>query len=102
MGGLVNHIIRLMQVVCLPSDIPDDIEVDMTGVELSQALRISDMIVPDSVEILHPADAVVVGVALEKVIEEKVEEGEEEAVAEGEEATDTDAPKEDSEKKEDK
>ena len=95
-GGLVNHIIRNLEVESIPSNIPEKIEIQMGEVQLNQVLHVSDLAVGDGVEIINdPSDAVVT-VHVEKVKEEKaeVEEG-----AEGEDAA-ADAPA-DAAKKED-
>jgi len=96
-GGLVNHIIRNLEVESIPSNIPEKIEIQMGEVQLNQVLHVSDLAVGDGVEIINdPSDAVVT-VHVEKVKEEKaeVEEG-----AEGEAADAADAPA-DAGKKED-
>ena len=107
-GGIVNHIIRALEIESLPNDIPEKFEVDMSGVELNQMIRVSDLNLGESVQILNDPNDIVVNVHLEKVKEEEpeVEEGEEgEAGAEGEEGAEGDqAPaesKDDSGKKED-
>jgi len=107
-GGHVNHIIRALEIESLPNNIPEKFEVDMSGVELNQMIRVSDLNLGESVQILNDPNDIVVNVHLEKVKEEEpeVEEGEEgEAGAEGEEGAEGDqAPaesKDDSGKKED-
>lgn len=92
-GGLVNHIVRNLEVESIPSNIPEKIEIQMGEVQLDQVIHVSDLVMADGVQIINdPSDAVVT-VHVEKVKEEKaeVEEG-----AEGEAA----AP-DDTEKKED-
>ena len=104
-GGIVNHIIRALEIESLPNDIPEKFEVDMSGVELNQMIRVSDLNLGESVQILNDPNDIVLNVLLEKVKEEEpeVEEGEEgEEVAEG--AQEDQAPaesKDDSGKKED-
>lgn len=84
MGGFVNHILKSINIKCLPGDIPHDIEVPLEEVELGQVLHVSDLVVPENVELLHLPGESVVSVFEEKVKEEeKPEEGEE--VVEGEE-----------------
>ena len=104
-GGIVNHIIRALEIESLPNDIPEKFEVDMSGVELNQMIRVSDLDLGESVQILNDPNDIVLNVHLEKVKEEEpeVEEGEE--GEEGVEAAEEDkAPaesKDDSGKKED-
>jgi len=103
MGGLVNQVLKSIHVECLPVDIPQSVDLDVTAVELGQVLHVSDLSFPDKVKILHQPYEAVLSVHLEKVIEEEEEEKtEDEELAEGEtEATADAATKEDSDKKDD-
>ena len=100
MGGLVNQVLKSIHVECLPVDIPQSVDLDVTAVELGQVLHVSDLSLPDKVKILHQPNEAVVSVHLEKVKEEETTEDEE--LAEGEtEATADATTEEDSDKKED-
>ena len=100
MGGLVNQVLRSIHVECLPVDIPQSVDLDVTAVELGQVLHVSDLSLPDKVKILNQPNEAVVSVHLEKVKEEETTEDEE--LAEGEtEATADAATEEDSDKKDD-
>ena len=99
MGGLVHQVLKSIHVECLPTDIPQSVDLDVTAVELGQVLHVSDLSIPDKVKILHEPNEAIVSVHLEKVKEEKTEE---EELAEGEtEATADAATTEDSDKKDD-
>ena len=100
MGGLVNQVLKSIHVECLPVDIPQSVDLDVTAVELGQVLHVSDLSFPDKVKILHQPNEVILSVQLEKVKEEETTEDEE--LAEGEtEATADAATEEDSDKKDD-
>ena len=100
MGGLVNQVLKSIHVECLPVDIPQSVDLDVTAVELGQVLHVSDLSLPDKVKILHQPNEVILSVQLEKVKEEETTEDEE--LAEGEtEATADAATEEDSDKKDD-
>ena len=100
MGGLVNQVLKSIHVECLPVDIPQSVDLDVTAVELGQVLHVSDLNLPDKVKILHQPNEVILSVHLEKVKEEETTEDEE--LAEGEtEATADAATEEDSDKKDD-
>ncbi len=101
MGGLVNQVLKSLHVECLPTDIPQSIDLDITAVELGQVLHVSDLSLPDKVKILNQPNEAVVSVYMPKVEEEKVTD--EEELAEGEMAVTGDAPtaEEDSDKKDD-
>ena len=99
MGGLVHQVLKSIHVECLPTDIPQSVDLDVTAVELGQVLHVSDLSIPDKVKILHEPNEAIVSVHLEKVKEEKTED---EELAEGEtEATADAATTEDSDKKDD-
>ena len=101
MGGLVNQVLKSLHVECLPTDIPQSIDLDITAVELGQVLHVSDLNFSDKIKILHQSNEAVVSVYLPKVEEEKV--ADEEELAEGEMAVSEDGPadEEASDKKED-
>jgi large subunit ribosomal protein L25 len=77
-GGVINHILRNVEVESLPIDIPEKIDLSMVDVQLGQALHISDLVVPENVTKVNSPDDLVVTVYTAKVKEEKEEvEGEE-------------------------
>jgi len=100
MGGLLNHVLKLIHVECLPNDIPQSIDLDITSMELGQVLHVSDLNFSDKIKVLHRPNEAVVSVYLEKI---KEEEPAEEELIEGEtEVTgDTLAEKEATDKEED-
>jgi large subunit ribosomal protein L25 len=104
-GGIVNHIIRALEIESLPNDIPEKFEVDIGGVELNQMIRVSDLNLGESVQIVNDPNDIVLNVHLEKVKEEEPEGEEGEEGEEGAEGAEEDqAPaesKDDSGKKED-
>ena len=67
-----------LSIECLPTDLPDRIDVDVSGLaEIGDSLLVSDLIVPDGVEILNdPEDVVVVVIPPAAEEEEEVEEEE--------------------------
>jgi len=93
-GGVLEQVIHELAVRCIPSNIPESIEVDVTGLELDDSIHVSDIAVGEGVEITIPPERVVCLVAMPRVVIEEVEEEEEgeelegEAVLEGEGGTD--------------
>lgn len=79
-GGEIQHIKRDVRVLCLPTDLPDHIDVDVSALEIGHSLKVKDIKIPDGLSHLDPPDAAVVSVAAVKVV--KVEAAEE-ASAEG-------------------
>ena len=86
-GGVVEHHLWNLQVECLPQDVPNAVEADITPLGINESLKVSDMPVPANCTVLTPQDEIVVSVVppqVLKVEEEEAVEGEE--VLEGEEA----------------
>lgn len=50
-GGQVNHQMNEVEVICLPGDLPEFIEVDMSGVAMEQILHLSDLKLPKGVRV---------------------------------------------------
>ena len=61
-GGILELIMREIEVECLPGDIPERIEVDVTELGLHGALRVSELQISSKVKVLKEADQVVVHV----------------------------------------
>jgi large subunit ribosomal protein L25 len=61
-AGILEIIMREVEVECLPGDIPERIDVDVTDLGLHGALRVSDLKISDKVKILDEADQIVVHV----------------------------------------
>ena len=51
-GGLLNHLVSEVEITCLPKDIPEFIEVDVTELKLGESLHLSDIKLPEGVEIV--------------------------------------------------
>ena len=49
-GGIVAHTMTELDIMCLPKDLPEYIEVDMSDVELGQIVHISNITLPKGVE----------------------------------------------------
>jgi large subunit ribosomal protein L25 len=92
-GGLVDFVTREVQVECMPSEIPEHIEVDITELLIGDGVRLRDRIEGVAWKPVSDPDTLLVHVLPPKV-EEEAEEAEAEAV-EGE-AEDT-APGDDAE-----
>ncbi len=100
-GGILEQLLRSIAVECLPKDLPDSIPVDVSKLEIGDAIHIKDIVLPSGVvatgapdtSVVHCAapavEEVAAPVALEgaaaaepEVIKEKKAEGEEAAKAE--------------------
>lgn len=71
-GGELQHLKREVKVSCLPLDLPDHIDVEVTSLEIGDSIKIRDLKVADGITLLDRPDTSVVSVAVVKVA--KVEE----------------------------
>jgi large subunit ribosomal protein L25 len=58
-GGILDHVLREVEIECLPTDIPNHIDVDVTGLELHSVLRVSDLPHDGKITFISPEDATV-------------------------------------------
>ena len=72
-GGLLEHVLREVEIECLPSDIPSHLDVDVTGLELNGAIHVSDLPHSGSIKFLGAEDATVAHVVALKAEEEPTE-----------------------------
>ena len=70
-GGLLDHPLRELKIQCLPTDIPKNIEVDVSGLKLNQTIHVKDVVFSDKLKVLNDPDTLLFQV---KLHEEKVEE----------------------------
>ncbi len=55
--GLVNHVMNEVEVSCLPKDLPEFIEVDLSGLTLHSSVHVNDLKLPKGVTVLtHGVD----------------------------------------------
>ena len=78
-GGIMEHIRRSLEVICLPDSMPSSIDVDVSGLNIGDTIHIHDLKLPEGIELVPMADVTVAAVVA-PVAEEEV------APAEGEEA----------------
>jgi len=58
-GGILDHVLREVEVECLPTDIPSHIDVDVSNLGLHGVIRVSDLPHSGSVKFLNAEDATV-------------------------------------------
>ena len=84
-GGFIDFITREVEVECLPKDIPEHIEIDISDLHLRQSLKAEDIALPEGVKLITSSDTIVVMIEV-PVKEEEIEvEEEEEVIGEEEE-----------------
>jgi large subunit ribosomal protein L25 len=75
-GGILEHLLRMLKVKCLPTAIPAGIDVDVTALDIGQNLHVSDLVPNPGYEVITDADvavAAVVAPAAEEVVAAPVE-----------------------------
>jgi large subunit ribosomal protein L25 len=87
-GGELQHLKRELKVSCLPSVLPEFIDIDVSGLDIGNSIKVQDIIVPEGIEVLDPGDVGVAMVAFVRVSAPQTEavEGEAAAPDEGKEA----------------
>jgi len=69
-GGILEHILRTVEVRCLPTAIPSAIDVDVTALAIGDSVHVRDIVMPD-VTVLTDPDATIATVVPPTVMEEK-------------------------------
>ena len=97
-GGLISHIMTEIDVACLPKDLPQYIEVDMGELSIGDSIHLSEVKVPEGVELTGLSDEndpVITAISKPKVVVEEVVAAPSETDEEAESAGDSDAEKTD-------
>jgi large subunit ribosomal protein L25 len=71
-GGVLEHVLFKLKVRCLPKDLPEQIVVDVTSLEIGKSIHIGEVKPPEGVEILGEKHITVVAVAAPRAEEEVV------------------------------
>jgi large subunit ribosomal protein L25 len=65
-GGILDQILREVEIECLPGDIPDHIDIDVTGLELHGAIHVSDLPHAGKIKFLQDEHALVAHITIIK------------------------------------
>ncbi len=85
LGGMLNIVRREVELLCLPGDIPEAIEIDITDLDIGDSIHIEDIQLGENVEVSADFNFTVVTVLSPTVEEEEVVEEEEGELEAGEE-----------------
>jgi len=69
-GGVLEHVLFKLKVRALPKDLPDQINIDVSNLEMNKTIHIGEIPVPEGVEILGGKNVPVVSVAAPRAEEE--------------------------------
>jgi large subunit ribosomal protein L25 len=82
-GGVLEHVLFKLKVRALPKDLPEQINIDVTSLELNKTIHIGEIKAPEGVEILGDKKIPVVSVAVPRTEAEETAEAEAGAAAAG-------------------
>ena len=82
-GGILDQVLREVEIECLPADIPSHVDVDVSNLAMHGALRVSDLPHSDKIKYLDAADATIAHVISIKEEVAPVAEGAAVAAVEG-------------------
>ena len=86
-GGILQHVKREVSVSCLPGDLVDYLEVDVSALDIGGSIHVKEVVFPKGIRSLEDAEITLAVLNAPAVVVEKVgEEVKEEEVKEGEEA----------------
>ncbi len=74
-GGSLDHVIWELDVICLPINIPEKIQVDISALKIGDAIHVKDLVLPEGVSTHHDPETIVFSVVPPM---REAEEGEEE------------------------
>ena len=77
-GGILQHTFRELEISCLPTEIPQHIDVDVTALKIGDSIHVRDLKLPEGIQVLVDGDLSVASVVPPTIIKE----GELEAAAE--------------------
>ncbi|MGD8380277.1 MAG: 50S ribosomal protein L25/general stress protein Ctc [Gammaproteobacteria bacterium] len=88
-GGVISHHMIEVEITCLPANLPEYIEVDVSALELGQAIHLSELKLPEGVKVIelthgeeHDLPVISIHHARVSAVEEEAAEGEEAEAAE--------------------
>jgi len=91
-GGIMQIIRRALEVQCLPLDVPESIEIDITDLDIGDSIHVGDISLQSEIEFVGDENLTVVTIVTPKIeeeeepVEEEEEEGEAAIAEEGEES----------------
>lgn len=90
-GGVLSMVTRVVDVKCLPGDIPEQFDVDISELNIGDSITAESLVLDDEIELITPLDTTLAQVLapmaeeeLEPAVDEELEEGEEAVEDEGE------------------
>jgi large subunit ribosomal protein L25 len=76
-GGVLDFVTREVEVECLPVDIPEHLELDVTALEIGDHAEAGSLTIPKGAELIEAEDRVIVSISAPRLVEEEETEEEE-------------------------
>jgi large subunit ribosomal protein L25 len=55
-AGIISHVITELEIACLPADLPEFIEIDLSALEVGNSIHAKDIVLPKGVELVQHID----------------------------------------------
>ncbi len=78
-GGVIDQIMREVEVECLALDTPEHFTLDVSHLNIGDSIMVSELTVPENITLLSDPELAIAAVHAPRVLEEEVEEAEAEA-----------------------
>ncbi|MFP4022213.1 MAG: 50S ribosomal protein L25/general stress protein Ctc [Halanaerobium sp.] len=77
-GGVLQQLLREIEIDTLPAEIPEEITIDISELEVGESLSVADLDLPEGIDLVTDSDEVIVTVVTPTELAEEDEETEEE------------------------
>jgi large subunit ribosomal protein L25 len=91
-GGVIEHHLWELRIECLPANVPESVEADVSHLNIGDSLHVSDLRIPQHLTVLTPLEETIVSVVPPPVLEVPEEVAPEEELPEGEVPEGEEAP----------
>jgi large subunit ribosomal protein L25 len=91
-GGVIEHHLWELRIECLPANVPESVEADVSHLNIGDSLHVSDLRIPQHLTVLTPLEETIVSVVPPPVLEVPEEVVPEEELPEGEVPEGEEAP----------
>jgi large subunit ribosomal protein L25 len=68
MGGILEHFVREIDIKALPDRVPSHIDVDVSGLDLGDAIHVSDIALPEGAELIHTSSESVIATCRQPLV----------------------------------
>ncbi|MEO6927751.1 MAG: 50S ribosomal protein L25/general stress protein Ctc [Casimicrobiaceae bacterium] len=73
-GAIISHVLNELDIVCLPKNLPEFIQVDLSTIEIGHSIKVSDLKLDDGVvAVTHGKDPVIATAVVPKIVAEAEE-----------------------------